>query len=190
MLCAITLASWLFTLNKMLLTAGAPLFLGVVLCVVAWDAWRTYTPRGFALFLLMCSCLAFAGICALDSTWPSSAPRKEVTGIITWIVIPREVRKKDTVGLALPNGSVLSFRAIATPPLFAKDRDLVTVTYLDDKPADSYRAIGFRVLNGPQAGYHRSVNADWLGSWLGVIFGLLMGFGALDAARRSKRLNA
>jgi hypothetical protein len=188
MLCAVIFASWFFGLNNTLLTVGAVVFLAVVLCLIAWDAWRAYTPRGFALYLLMWCCIAFAGICEIHSTWPSSAPRRQAEGIITWIVIPREVRKTYTLGLALPSGAVLPFRASAIPPFFAKGRDLVSVSYLDEKVIGNYqRAIGFRVLNGPRAGYQDSVNADWLGPWLGVLFGPLCGVAALWGAYSNKR---
>ncbi len=159
------------------------------ICSLGWVAWRAFTPRGFALYFLMWVCGAFAAFCAPYSTWPSSAPRRHADGIITWIVDHKEGKWDTyTFGLARPREPDLNLQASATLPFFAKQRDLVEVTYLDEKASDGYpRAIGFHVLTGPRAGSNDWVSADWLGPWLGVLLGPLFGFAALRKAFDYKR---
>jgi hypothetical protein len=151
----------------------AALIFAVFISFMVWGAWRAFTPRGFALYFVMWLCGVFAGVCALHSTWPSSAPRRQASGIITWILDHKEGRSHTyTLGLARPNEIDLQLQASATPPFFAKGRDLVSVTYLDEKVTGRYpRAIGFHVLTGPRAGYNDDVSADWFGPWLGVLIG-------------------
>jgi hypothetical protein len=182
-------AAWLSGLSDTLVVAAFFLFLAAVLCLIVWGAWRAYTPRGFTFYFLMWGCMVFTGVCAIHSTWPSSAPRRQADGIISWIVSHRNGKSETyTLGLLLPGGAVLPFLASATPPFFAKARDLVAVTYLDEKSAGKYqRAIGFRVLTGPRAGFHDAVSADWLGPWLGVLLGPLCGLAALWQAAGNKR---
>jgi hypothetical protein len=135
-------------------------------------------------------CGMSAVACALHSTLPSSAPRRQASGIITWIVDLKKGKSHTyTLELARPNEVALQFQASATPPFFAKGRDLVSVTYLDEKVTGRYpRAIGFHVLTGPRAGYNDDVSADWFGPWLGVLIGPPCGFVALWVAFRNKRL--
>ena len=170
----------------------AVLIFSAFICSLGWVAWRAFTPRGFALYCLMWACGVFAAFCASDSTWPSSAPRQHADGTITWI-INRNKGKWDTYtfGLARPHEPDLRLQASATLPFFAKGRDVVSVTYLDERVSDEYpRAIGFHVLTGPRAGYKDFVSADWLGPWLGVFVGPPFGFAALWKAFDHKRRKA
>lgn len=65
---------------------------------------------------------------------------------------------------------------------------MVSVTYLDEQVKNTYpRAIGFDVLSDPRAGYHAAVSADWLGPWLGVVFGPVGALAALWGAYSNKR---
>jgi hypothetical protein len=149
-------------------------------------------PGDSHCIFVMWLCGVFAGVCALHSTWPSSAPRRQASGIITWIVDHKEGRSHAyTLGLARPNEIDLQLQASATPPFFAKGRDLVSVTYLDEKVTGRYpRAIGFHVLTGPRAGYNDDVSADWFGPWLGVLIGPPCGLAALWIAFGNKRVKA
>jgi hypothetical protein len=176
-------------MNDTVLVAGFFLFFAALFSLIVWRAWKTFTPRGFALYCVMWCCLAFTGVCAVHSTWPSSAPRRQAEGIIAWIVDHHEGKSHTyTLGLALPGGTVLPLKASATPPFFAKGRDLVSVTYLDEKVTGSYaRAIGFHVLTGPRTGYNDAVNANWLGPWIGVVIGPLGGLAAVWGAYGNKR---
>jgi hypothetical protein len=170
-------------------TIAAVIF-AVFICLLVWGAWRAFTPRGFALYFVMWLCGVFAVVCALHSTLPSSAPRRQASGIITRIVDHKEGKSHTyTLELARPNEVDLQLQASATPPFFAKGHDLVSVTYLDEKVTGRYpRAIGFHVLTGPRAGYNDDVSADWFGPWLGVLIGPPCGFAALWVAFRNKRL--
>lgn len=171
---------------------GALLFLSAVLALIVWGAWRTYTARGLALYFAMWCCMAFTGVCAWHSTFPSSAPRRHAEGVISWIASHGGGKSKTyTLGLMLPGGAVLPFEASAMVPFFAEGRDVVSVTYLDERRGDKFpRAIGFRVLTGPRAGFNEAVSADWLGPWIGVLVGPVCGFAALMAAYRNKRSKA
>ena len=73
----------------------------------------------------------------------------------------------------------------------SRRRDIISVTYLDEKAAGNYlRAIGFRALTGPRAGFHDAVSADWLGPWIGVLLAPLCGLAALFKAYANKRPKA
>src|SRR5579862_3388024 len=62
----------------------------VFVSLLIWVAWRAFTPRGIALYFAMWTCGVFTAFCAFHSTWPSSAPRQQANGIITWIVEHKE----------------------------------------------------------------------------------------------------
>ena len=110
-------------------------FLIVVLSLIVYGAWRAYTPRGFAFYFAMWGCMSITGVCAWHSTLPSSAPRRQAEGTIAWIASHGGGKSKSyTLGLRLPSGVVLPFRASPTPPFFAEGRrDVISVTYLDEK---------------------------------------------------------
>ena len=172
---------------------GFGVFLIVVLSLIVYGAWKAYTPRGFALYFAMWGFMILTGVCAWHSTLPSSAPRRQAEGTIAWIASHGGGKSKSyTLGLRLSSGVVLPFRASPTPPFFAEGRrDVISVTYLDEKNAGNYpRAIGFRALTGPRAGFHDAVNADWFGPWIGVVLGPLCGLAAIIAAYNNKRPKA
>ena len=165
-------------------------FLIVVLSLIVFGAWRAYTPRGFAFYFAMWGFMLITGVCAWHSTLPSSAPRRQAEGTIAWIASHGSGKSKSyTLGLRLPSGVVLPFRASPTPPFFAEGRrDVISVTYLDEQVAGKYpRAIGFRALTGPRAGFHGAVSADWFGPWIGVILAPLCGLAAILMAYANKR---
>ncbi len=164
------------------------------LCVFAalfffifWGAWRAYNTRGFVMYLVMWSCIISAVIFAVSSTTPSSAPRRQSTGMITWIVDHKQGRSHTyTLGFKSDAGQELTLEAAATPLFFAEKHDKVTITYLEEKR--SYpRVIRFQALTGPRKGYETAVSADWLGPWLGVLFSAIIGIASLIGANRNKR---
>lgn len=168
-------------------------FFAVILSLIVRGAWIAYTPRGFALYFAMWGFMIITGVCAWHSTLPSSAPRRQAAGTVAWIASHGGGKSKSyTLGLRLPSGAVLPFRASPTPPFFAEGRrDIISVTYLDEKAAGNYlRAIGFRALTGPRAGFHDAVSADWLGPWIGVLLAPLCGLAALFKAYANKRPKA
>ena len=174
--------------DHMTLAAFACAF-GLIFVLVAWSAWRTYTPMGVFLFALRFIAIGFGVACAVNSTLPSSAPRRTATGIISRIT---DVKKGNshtyTVYLTTNDGRDLIFLAAAIPPFYAEGRDTVQVTYLDENSAGHpNRAIAFRALNGPHVGEGDSVSADWLGPWLGVVGSCLLGLVSIIAADRNKR---
>ncbi len=165
-------------------------FLSVVLGFIVHGAWSAYTPRGFALYFAMWGFGILTAVCAWHSTVPSSAPRRQVEGNIAWIASHGSGKAKSyTVGLRIPSGVTLPFRACSTPPFFAQGgRDVVSVIYLDEKVIGTYpRALGFRALTGPRAGFHDSVSADWFGPWIGVVLGPICGLAAIIAAYGNRR---
>lgn len=173
--------------------AGFGVFLIVVLSLIVYGAWRAYTPRGFALYFAMWGFMIITAVCAWHSTLPSSAPRRQAEGTIAWIASHGAGKSKSyTLGLRLPSGGVLPFRASPTPPFFAEGRrDIISVTYLEEKVVGNYpRAIGFRALTGARAGSHDAVSADWFGPWIGVVLGPLCGLAAIIAAYNNKRPKA
>jgi hypothetical protein len=178
-------------MNDAAVVTIAAVIFAVFICLLVWGAWRAFTPRGFALYFVMWLCGVLTVVCALHSTLPSSAPRRQANGIITWIVDHKEGKWDTyTFGLARANEIDLQFQAAATLPFFAKGHDLVSVTYLDEKVTGRYpRAIGFHVLTGAREGYDDKVSADWFGPWLGVLIGPPCGFVALWVAFRHKRLD-
>ena len=154
---------------------------------IFWGAWRAYNLRGFVLYLLMWSCIISAVIFAANSTTPSSAPRRQSTGIITWIVDHKQGRSHTfTFGFTSDAGRELTLEAAAIPLFFAENRDKVAITYLEEKRPYP-RAIRFQALTGPRKGYETAVSADWLGPWLGVLFSALIGVASIIGANRNKR---
>jgi len=172
----------------MILTLWLVVFV-TLLGLVAWRTWKVFTPRGCVFYFGVWCCMLLAGVCAIKSTRPSSAPRRQMSGIITKLNTLGSGRSKTyTLTLAEADGTTTSFLASAMPPFFAEGRDLVRVKYLDEKVAGSYpRAIAFVVLTGPRAGDGDSVSADWLGPWLGVLFWPVMSFFSIMKAYANKR---
>lgn len=156
---------------------------------VFWRAWRVYNRKGFALFLVMWTCVVLGVIFAVHSTLPSSAPRRQVVGIISSITDIKQGRSHSyTIDFRADDGLNLRFDAAATPLFFSQGRDKVEVTYLDQKRAGKYpRAIEFRALTGPRAGYDTAVNAEWFGPWLGVVFSAIVGIAAIIGSNSNKR---
>jgi hypothetical protein len=161
----------------------------VLFFLIFWGAWRAYTARGFALYLVMWACGVLAVVCAVHSTLPSSAPRRQAVGIISWITDHKEGRSHSyTIDFRTDDGLDLKFDGAATPLFFAQERDKVAVTYLDEKRVGHYpRAIEFRALTGPRAGEDTAVSADWFGPWLGVLFSAIVGMAAIFGANSNKR---
>jgi hypothetical protein len=172
-----------------MVVSGFLFALGLLLFFIFWSAWRAYNLRGFVLYLVFWGCIVLAIFCAVHSTFPSSAPRRHVVGVITWISTHKRGRSSSyTVDFKTDDGADLKFDAAATPPFFAETRDKVAVTYLDEKSTRHFpRAIEFRALTGPRAGYEASVSADWFGPWLGVLFAAVVGIAAILGANSNKR---
>ncbi len=172
-----------------MIITGWFLAFGIILALVFWGAWRAYNPRGFALHLLMWGCIVLAVACAVHTTLPSSAPRRHVAGMISWIATHKEGRSSSyTIGFKTEEGQELTLDAAAIPLFFAEGRDQVAVTYLEEKRVGRYpRAIEFRALTGPRAGYDTAVSADWSGPWLGVLLAAVVGTAAIYGANSNKR---
>lgn len=150
-------------------------------------AWRAYNGRGFLMYLVMWSCMISAVIFAVHSTTPSSAPRRQSTGVITRIVDHKQGRSHTyTLGFTSDAGRELTLESAATPLFFAENRDRVAITYLEEKRPYP-RAIRFQALTGPRKGYETAVSADWLGPWLGVLLSALIGIASIIGANRNKR---
>ena len=171
--------------------AGLACFVLIAIAsLIVHGAWRTYTPRGFALYLATWGFAIITGVCAWHSTWPSSAPRRQAEGNIAWTA--SRGGRNYTLGLRLPSGTVLPFRASPTPPFFAEGRrDVISVTYLDENIGGTYpRAIGFSAVTGPRAGFHDAVSADWFGPWIGVLLAPFFALAAMFKAYENKRPKA
>ena len=109
--------------------------------------------------------------------------------MITWIVDHKQGRSHTyTLGFTNDAGQELTLEAAATPLFFAKNRDKVAITYLEEKRLYP-RAIRFQALTGPREGYETAVSADWFGPWLGVLFSALIGIASIIGANRNKRSN-
>jgi hypothetical protein len=154
-----------------------------------WRAWEVYNRRGFGMYLGMWACVVLGVVFAVHSTLPSSAPRRQVVGMILSIEDHKEGRSHSyTVHFKTESGLDFVFDGAATPPFFAQGRDKVAVTYLDEHRAGHYpRAIEFRALTGARAGYDTAVSADWLGPWLGVLFAALSGIATIIGCNKNKR---
>jgi len=161
---------------------------GVLLLLILGGAWRAYNGIGFSLYLVFLVCIPLAAAFAVHSTVPSSAPRRQAVGTISWIVDQKQGKSHTyTLGFKTEAGAELNLEAAAMPLFFAEGRDVtVAVTYLDENRRYP-RAISFRALSGPRAGYATTVNADWFGPWLGVLFSAAVGVVALIGANRNKR---
>lgn len=162
---------------------------GLIFFLIAWGVWRAYTPVGVFLFGLRFVAIGFGVAFAVNSTLPSSAPRRTVTGIISRITDVKAGKSHTyTVYFTSNDGRDLIFLAEAIPPFYAEGRDLVRLTYLDENSAGHpNRAIAFRALSGPRSGDGNSVNADWFGPWLGVAGSCLLGAVSIIAAEKNKR---
>jgi len=164
-------------------------FFATLFAFIFWRAWKVYNRKGFAMYLTMWACVVLAVVFAVHSTQPSSAPRRQVVGIISFITDHKEGRSHSyTVHFKTDDGLDLVFDGAATPLFFAQGRDKVEVTYLDEHRTAHYpRAIKFRALTGPRAGYDTAVNADWFGPWLGVFLSALIGAAAIIGFNGNKR---
>lgn len=158
-----------------------------IFCLIFFLAWRAFKPRGFAMYLVMWACIIAAVVFAVHSTMPSSAPRHQAAGVISWIVDHKQGRSHTyTLGFRTENGSDLKLEAAATPLFFAERRDKVAITYLEEQ-REYLRAIRFQALTGPRAGEETEVNANWFGPWLGVLLSAVVGIAAIIEANRNKR---
>jgi len=141
------------------------------------------------MYLVMWACIILAVVFAVHTTWPSSAPRRQVVGMISSITDIKQGRSHSyTIDFRADNGLVYEFDGAATPLFFAQGRDKVEITYLDEQRTGHYRrAIEFRALTGPRAGYDTAVSPDWFGPWLGVLFSAIVGIAAIIGSNRNKR---
>jgi len=146
------------------------------------NAWRRYTPKGFAYFCLALAAMSTMGFVGSLSTTPSSATRITVTGKCLGF---QRVRGKGHAHfefrVALTDGSTVQLQTPITPPgrkgvdANIPDGETLEVIYLDEKPADGLpRAIVVRILSGEFNGWHRSVDANWLGAWLAFPLGIVI----------------
>jgi hypothetical protein len=156
---------------------------------IFWRAWKVYNRKGFVMYLAMWACIMLGVVSAVHSTPPSLAPRRQVIGMIAFITDHKEGRSHTyTVHFKADSGRDFIFDGAATPLFFAQGRDEVAVTYLDEHRTGHYpRAIEFRALTGPRAGYDTAVSADWFGPWLGVVFSALIGLAAIIGFNNNKR---
>lgn len=156
---------------------------------IFWRAWRTYNAKGFGLYLVFWGCILLAVVSAVHSTLPSSAPRRQAIGTISWITDHKQGRSHSyTIDFRTDTGLDLTLDGAATPLFFAQGRDKVAITYLDEKRTGHYpRVIEFRALTGPRAGYDTAVSADWFGPWLGVLVAAIIGIAAIFGANSNKR---
>lgn len=156
---------------------------------IFWSAWRVYDRKGFALYLMMWACIVLGVVFAVHSTLPSSAPRRQVVGIISSITDIKKGRSHSyTIEFRADNGFVYKFDGAATPLFFAQGRDKVAITYLDEHRAGHYpRVIEFHALTGPRAGDGTAVNAEWFGPWLGVLLSTIVGIAAIIGSNKHKR---
>jgi hypothetical protein len=136
----------------------------------------------------MIACIVMAAACAVQSTLPSLAARRQVTGRLLYVVEYGTGRHHDyTFTIHLDTGGDMNFRAAVTPPFFARG-ELVTVTYLDENKKSEYpRAIAYQALTGNRAGEHDSVSADWIGPWIGVPLWFVAAIGLLALGRVGKQ---
>jgi hypothetical protein len=168
---ASTLTALTAALEAHNLLVASELLGGGAACFYAFRAVRRATdrPNAFFLFCGAIACIVMAVACAVQSTLPSSAARRQVTGRLLSVVEHGTGRHHDyTFTIHLDTGGDMGFRAAVTAPFFARG-ELVTVTYLDENKKGEYpRAIGYQALTGNRAGEHDSVSADWIGPWIGV----------------------
>lgn len=179
---------------------------GLLICIgVVWfrnlrNMWRTcswenvrsaYRRGDFKNSLVFLGCIVVGAVFSAHSTFPSSAPRREAIGMISAITARKTGRDIHyTISFETDDGHDLRLDAAATPPFFAEGRDKVEVTYLDEKDAQYPRAIAFRALTGPRAGYRTAVSADWFGPWLGVLFSVIVCIATIVDSEKNRRSTA
>ena len=124
----------------------------------------------------------------LHSTFPSTAPKKQVSGRFDSVRRHGKGRSADyTFDIVLASGAEMSFQEGVSPPSGSHD-ELLLITYLDEKVVGKYpRAIAAEILTGPSAGSHRSVSASWFGSWLLCPLGVFGIFLSNFQARKNLR---
>ena len=135
--------------------------------------WRKYTLRGLAFLCLGIFGMAIMGFTGQLATTPSSAPRAVVSGRCEGL--RNIVHRNYTLYLfriVLHDGKQIQFETQIAPPLSGgvhtiPDGELLQVTYLDKlSPGHLRRAISLKILSGQNKGWHRAVDANWLGAWL------------------------
>ena len=169
-------------------TGAALLFALGAFALLLREESKRYTPQGLVLYAGMWVGLLVAGICGTSSTLPSSMPRVSTKGKVAWTEAHQQGRSTTyTFGLLLDSGITLGFRApMGLPP--SPQGQTAEVTYLDEKLSGEYpRAIDLHLIDGPNAGWEHSVNANWLGLWTGVPLGLICGLASLFFSARYVR---
>jgi hypothetical protein len=153
-----------------------------ILALFFRNAWRRYNPKGFAYFCLALAAMGTMGFVGSLATTPSSAPRVTVTGKCQGFQrIAGKGHAHYEFAVVVPGGATVPLQTpIAPPPrnrvqTSIPDGATVEVTYLDEKPAGSLpRAIGINILSGEFSGWHRSIDANWLGAWLAFPIGVAL----------------
>lgn len=152
----------------------AILFFLAILGFAFWANWKAHTPRGFAYFCGMFFWMSVMVYAMINSTFPSTMPRKQITGRFDSVLKHGQGRSANyTFDIVLSSGAEMSFREGVSPPAHSHNQ-LLLVTYLDEKVANEFpRAIGAEILTGPATGSRSSVSANWFGPWLFCPLGIL-----------------
>ncbi len=144
--------------------------------------WFRYAPMGRLYWLLALACFAMASASGPFITAPSSAPRLTTTGQL-WEVhrIPTGKIHFNEFLLGQMDGTSFLLQTPIDPSRQGKYGpylhvgETVQVQYLNEKREDGLppRAINIEILDGPYAGWHDSVDANWFGLWLLLPIGIL-----------------
>ena len=145
----------------------------IVLALLARKVSKKYTARGLFFF-----CLGILGIAMMCSTKavatrPSSAPRITLIGRCRAFQTTYVGKvHRFLFNLVRDDGSQIPFQTDIDPPAtdherYIPDGELLQVIYLDEASSrTSARVTSLKILSGPHSGWHRSLDANWLGAWL------------------------
>lgn len=135
--------------------------------------WQKYTTRGLAFLCLGIFGMAMMGITALFATAPSNARRITAVGRCEdFRDVSQRANTRYLFDLVANDGSQIQLETHIDPHFsgnarFLTNGELLQVTYLDKETPNRVReAIALTILSGQNAGWHRAVDADWMGAWL------------------------
>src|ERR1700679_3902518 len=164
--------------------------------------WFRYTPKGRMYWGLALVCFALASASSPFFTAPSSAPRLTTTGQL-WEVhrIPSGKTFFNEFLLGRMDGTSILLQTPIDPSRrgeygpYLHVGETVQIQYLDQKREDGLppRAIKIEITDGPYAGWHDSVDANWFGIWLllpigilGALVSIAFATGNLSSAERKR----
>ena len=188
------------------------IFVGIIVLIGSFAFW--YSRRNAEFFaapkyrwwLLVFLSLALGVFSAVNSTYPSFAPRVTIQGTVgncTMVNIGSQRRPNYYASFLVrrADGSSVHLQSNIVGPMckidnHGPDQRIYRIIYLQDQKRPlGFEAISIEVLSGLDTGWHKSLDARPFGIWLGVLLAEFLGcmgivgtnYGNKAAFRRRRR---